>query len=399
MIARKSVALLMETSNAYSRGLLDGIIAYMQQHAAWSVILPEQERAAAPPGWLRNWKGDGIIARIETRQIADAVRKTKLPVVDISAARHVPGIPWLETDDRLIAQLAAEHLLERGFKHLAFCGDPGFNWSVWREQRFAECARDAGAQYFVHQSIPRLVPGYSWNRDRQALSRWLSKLPRPVGIMACYDIKAQQLLMLCRDLGLRVPDEVAVIGVDNDRRLCELCDPPLSSVIPNTWKTGFEAARLLDIMMNGQSVEGEMELIAPLGIRTRQSTDALAIDDPEVSLAVRMIRDEACRGITVQELLRRIPVSRRIFEGRFQKLIGRTPHAEIQRVRMDRSKQLLSNTDLPLAQVAELAGFVHAEYFSVCFKREVGITPREYRMVNRGHVDRGPMDGGTIDRG
>ena len=389
MVARRSVALLMETSNAYSRGLLDGIIAYIQQHAAWSVFLPEQERAAAPPGWLRNWKGDGIIARIETKQIADAVGRTRLPVVDISAARHVPGIPWLETDDRLIAELAAQHLLDCGIRRLAFCGDPGFNWSVWREQQFAKCVRAAGAEYFVHQSIPRMSPGYSWNRDRKALSHWLSKLPRPVGIMACYDIKAQQLLMLCRELGLQVPDEVAVIGVDNDRRLCELCDPPLSSVIPNTWKTGFEAARLLDRMMNGLPVPNETELIAPLGIRTRQSTDVLAIDDKDVSAAVRMIRDRACRGITVQELLQRIPVSRRIFELRFQKITGRTPHAEIQRVRMDRSKQLLTETDLPLTQVAELAGFVHAEYFSVCFKREVGITPRDYRLNNRGHMDRG----------
>ena len=138
MTQRKSVALLLETSNAYSRGLLDGIITFVQQHAAWSVYLPEQGRGAAPPDWLKNWKGDGIIARIETQAIANAVCRTRLPIVDVSAARHIPDIPWIETNDFAIAELAAEHLISRGFSNLAFCGDPAFNWSQWREQRFSE---------------------------------------------------------------------------------------------------------------------------------------------------------------------------------------------------------------------------------------------------------------------
>lgn len=383
MPARRSVALLMETSNAYSRGVLDGIIAWVRQHGAWSVYLPEQERGAAPPEWLRRWKGDGIIARIETREIGVAVRRTGLPVVDISAARHVPGIPWFETDDAAIARMAANHLLERGFRHLAFCGDPGFNWSLWREAGFTSYVRGVGVECAVHQSPPRQDRRYSWNRDRRGLLKWLRNLPRPVGIMACYDIKAQQLLAICRDEGILVPDQVAVIGVDNDRRLCELCDPPLSSVIPNTWKTGFEAARLLDELMSGRPSEDLVQLIPPLGVHTRQSTDVLAIHDPEISLAVRLIRDRACQGISVDDVLRHVPLSRRVFENRFRAILGRTPHAEILRLRIDRARQLLSETDLPLTAVADAAGFRHAEYLSVCFKREAGQTPREYRAAHR----------------
>ncbi|MGI9428273.1 MAG: XylR family transcriptional regulator, partial [Bythopirellula sp.] len=281
MIRRRAVALLVETSNAYSRGLLDGVIDYIRHHQAWSISLPEQERGARPPKWLSRWRGDGIIARIETDEIGRAVRRKKLPVVDVSAARHVPGIPWVETDDQAVAQLAAEHLLDRGFQHLAFFGDVGFNWSVWRRQHFENIVRDAGAECHVHETRHRLDASYSWNREKRRLTTWLKRLPRPVGIMACYDIQAQQLLDVCRELEIAVPEEAAVIGVDNDRLLCDLADPPLSSVICSTHRTGYEAASLLDRMMSGESVPPAAHLIKPLGIETRQSTDILAIDDPD----------------------------------------------------------------------------------------------------------------------
>ncbi len=308
---------------------------------------------------------------------------TKLPVVDLSAGRFIENIPWLETDDRRIAELAAEHLLERGFRNLAFCGDPGFNWSKLREQSFETCVRNSGAAYFCHHSTARTDASYSWNRDRRGLIQWLKKLPRPVGIMACYDIKAQQLLAICRDEDIAVPDEVAVIGVDNDRRLCELCDPPLSSVVPNSWKTGYEAAAVLDQLMRGEVVSCDGRLIPPLGVKTRHSTDVLAINDADIVAAIRIIRDQACKGLTVQQLMRQVPMSRRIFERRFQQLLGRTPHAEILRIRIDRCRQLLSETDLPLTEIARAAGFPHAEYLSVTFKRETGQTPREFRFEHR----------------
>jgi LacI family transcriptional regulator len=183
-----------------------------------------------------------------------------------------------------------------------------------------------------------------------------------------------------------VPDEVAVIGVDNDRRLCELCDPPLSSVIPNSWKTGFEAAALLHRMMNGEQVGNEPRLITPLGVRTRQSTDVFAINDADIVAALKLIRSLACSGATVQEILKKIPMSRRVFESRFRKLLGRTPHAEIIRLRIERCRQLLSETDLPLSEVAQAAGFRHVEYLSVTFKREVGETPSAFRNRTRSRV-------------
>ena len=385
MIHRRSVALLVETSNAYSRGLLEGVIDYMRQHEAWSISVPEQERGAPPPKWLSRWPGDGMIARIETEQIARAVKRKKLPVIDVSAARHVPRIPWVETDDLAVAQLAAEHLLERGFQNLAFCGDAGFNWSVWRKQHFARIAREAGAKCHVHESKSRWDSSYSWNREKRRLATWLERLPRPVGIMACYDIKAQQVLDVCRELEIAVPEEAAVIGVDNDRLLCDLADPPLSSVICDTHRTGYEAASLLDRMMSGESVPPEAHLIKPLGIATRQSTDIVAIDDPHVAVAARFIRQQACAGIDVGDVLQHTPYTRRILDRRFLKNLGLTPHEQITRLRIDRVKRLLVETDLPLAVIASRAGFEHDEYMTVAFKKQVGLPPSHYRRNAKEH--------------
>ena len=385
MKRRRSVALLIETSNAYARGLLEGAIRYMRSHDTWSVYLPEQQRTARPPSWLGKWRGDGIIARIETEEMADLVSRKKLPTVDVSAARHVPNIPWVETDDAEISRLAAEHLLERGFRNLAFVGDPGFNWSLWREQHFSKIVQQRDCRYLTHQSTSRLDPRYSWNSEHRKLAKWLDSLPKPVGIMACYDIKAREVLDVCRELDLAVPEQVAVIGADNDELLCNLSEPPLSSVIPNSHRAGFEAARLLDRMMAGQRVANDAVLIRPLGIETRQSTDTLAIEDADVAEALRFIRRHASSGIKVGDVLKQVPLSRRVLENRFRKLLGRTPHEEIVRQRIARVQQLLSETELPLREIANRTGFEHAEYLSVAFKQATGQTPSQFRSQSTPH--------------
>ena len=383
MSDRRSVALLIETSNAYARGLLDGIIAYQREHELWSIYVGEQDRGARPPRWLNNWRGDGIIARIETDSIAAAVRRTRLPAVDVSAARKVPEIPWVETDDREIARMAVRHLVDRGFRTLAFCGEPQFNWSRGREENFVEFAEAAGCEHHLFQGKSRTDEKYSWTRERRRLTTWVERLPKPVGVMACYDFKGQQLLDVCRELNIAVPEQVAVIGVDNDARLCGLCTPPLSSVIPDTLRTGYEAAQLLDRVMRGEKVRTDALLLPPLGVAERQSTDVYAIDDPELATALRYIREHACEGITVNEVLKVIPISRRMLEQKFLKLVGRTPHSEIVRIRMERVSRLLRETALPLSEIARRVGSTDPMYLSRAFKRHTGITPRTYRRDAR----------------
>lgn len=381
-LKRRQVALLIETSNAYARGLLQGIVHYIREHRPWSFHLMEQGRGDDPPPWLEQWNGDGIIARIETPRIARAIVRTGVPVVDVSAARLVPELPWVETDDEQIARLAAEHLLERGFKHFGFCGDARFNWSVWREKYF--CARLAEAGLTVHRYVATGAAAGDLAAQDADLRRWVRELPKPIGLMASYDIRGQQVLAACRSEGLAVPAEVAVVGVDNDELLCDLASPPLSSVIPNAHRTGYEAAALLDRMMRGKKVPAVAHLIAPLGVAARQSTDVLAVDDREIAHAVQFIREHACEGIAVPDVLKAVPLSRRVLEQRFQKLLGRTPREEILHVRLARVKQLLGETDLPLYLVAERTGFEHVEYLSVVFKRETGATPSAFRAAARG---------------
>ena len=377
-LSQRSVALLIETSNAYARGLLDGIADYVRQNDAWSIYLPEQGRAAEPPSWLSSWEGDGIIARIETEAIAEAVKDTNLPVVDVSAARHLPRAPWVETDDKAIAQMAANHLIERGFTNLAFCGDSAFNWSIWRGQYFRKTVEDAGLKFLQYESNSR-VEGYSWNTEKIELGNWLASLPHPTGVMACYDIKAQQLLDVSREFNISVPEKVAVLGVDNDRLLCDLSYPPLSSIKCNTIKTGFKAASILDRMMNGERIEAEAFFVQPLGVEIRQSTDVLAIEDEYVAAALSYIRENASFGINVSHVLEHVPVSRRILESRFRKYLGRTPHQEIARLRIEKVKQLLVESGLSLAKIAGMTGFNHEEYMSVAFKKATGFSPGRYR--------------------
>ena len=214
------------------------------------------------------------------------------------------------------------------------------------------------------------------------MANWILSLPRPVAVFACYDIKAQQILDVCREHRIKVPEELALLGVDNDELLCDLCTPPLSSVIPAAHKTGREAARLLNLMMNDEKVDGLAHLIEPIGIATRQSTDILAIDDPEVAAAMRFIRDHSCTGINVHDVLAQLTLSRRVFERRFHEIVGRTPHQEITRRRVERIRRLLVETDLTLGQIARRTGFQNEEYMSVAFRRAMNVPPGKYRREN-----------------
>ena len=380
---QRRVALLIETSNGYARGLLEGVTAYLREHRPWSIYLSEHGRGDSVPHWLQGWKGDGILARIENRRIARAVAERKLPTVDLSAARLLPGAPWAETDDAAIARLAFEHLYDRGFRHLGFCGLSDYNWSAWRCEHFRALAAAKECDCAVH--IARAARGRAADEssDRADLTRWLRSLPKPAGVFACFDIRGRQVLDACRAAGLKVPDDVAVVGVDNDTVLCELSDPPLSSVAPDTARTGYIAAGLLDRMMAGHPVAPEAHLVPPVRVVERRSTDAMAIDDADVSAAIRFIRERACQGISVAQVLEAVPLSRRALETRFARFLGRTPHDEIVRVQIERARRLLTETELPLKAIATRLGLRHPEYLNVLFRRATGQPPGEYRRKNR----------------
>jgi LacI family transcriptional regulator len=233
---------------------------------------------------------------------------------------------------------------------------------------------------------------HPWEEEQLQIMAWLSSLPRPAGIMACNDFRGQHVLDACNRLGLAVPEEIAVVGVDDEEELCELCDPPLSSVVPNAELVGHKAAELLDRLMAGDTPAQQKLLVSPTGVITRQSTDVLAIGDPEVAAAVRFIRENACKGANVDDILDRVPVSRSILERRFRKFLGLSPQSMIRQTRLKRVKQLLFDTDLPLSQISRLAGFKHQELMCVFFKKEVGDLPGSYRRKAQGlKPDRAPQ--------
>jgi LacI family transcriptional regulator len=379
VIDRPRVALIVEMSGTYGRRILEGIAAYLRSHRPWSVFLEQRELRAPPPPWLLRERWDGIICRSTTPALARAFLRRRIPAVDLNDLYGGLGLPRIWSDMAAIGRLGAEHLLERGYRHFAFCGFSGETWSDGRRDGFAAAVGKAGFRCRVHESPWRGRGALRWDRDQDRLARWIASLPRPVGLMACNDVRGQQAIDACHRAGAVVPEEVAVIGVDDEAELCVLCDPPLSSVAPDPRRIGLEAADLLDRLMSGEAPPSGERLIPPLGAVTRVSTDSLGVADPVVAAAVAAIRRHAASGIRADDVAARVSVSRSVLERRFRKFLGRSPQEEIRRVRIKRAKELLRGTDLSLEAIAGLCGFVHPEYLSVVFKRLTGITPGRYR--------------------
>lgn len=375
--SRPQVALLIETSNAYSRGLLRGIRTFVREGAEWEIHFTEQGRGDVPPPWFHNWHGDGVIARIENHLIEEAVLLAGVPAVNVSSAVLTHEFPTVASNSEAVCRLAAEHLLERGFQCLGFCGDARFDWSFRHERNFKRYVELAGHEVFVFDSAKS--DAQDWFLEQRKLARWLKELPKPIGIFACYDIRGQQLLEVCRQEGIRVPDEVAVVGHHDDELLCELCDPPLSSIVPNSRRAGYEAASILNELMRGANVPSTVRSIEPVGVSTRQSTNVIAVPDAQVAAAVHFIREHAYQGIGVEDVLKAVPMSRTVLERRFQKFLGRSPYEEILRLRIERVKELLTTTDLQMSQIAERVGFSGVEYLSAMFKKKLGVSPRVFR--------------------
>jgi len=383
MTPRPHVMLIVETALAYGRAVVRGISRYLIANQPWSLYVDLRELMAEPPDWLDNWRGDGIISRSTTPELARKLKRLGVPTVDLNDIHGKLGLPHVWTDHQAVGRLAARHLADRGFRHFAYCGFSGHHWSALRRDGFAAELARMGHACGVFESPWETSKANPWERQQDALGAWLAGLPKPVGVMCANDLRGQQTLDACRRQELFVPEAVAVIGVDNDEVLCELCDPPLSSVAPNAERVGYEAAALLDRLMRGESAGAAELQIPPLGIETRQSTDVLAIDDPLVATAVKCIRQRACEGLTVEDVLREAPLSRSVLEKRFRRYLQQTPQQAIRAVQIKRVKQLLAETDLKLDSIARLAGFKHVEYMSVVFKRETKQSPGQYRREVR----------------
>lgn len=383
MSQRKTVALFVETASHYGRQLLQGMLRFKTEVKDWQVLLEERELESLPSLWLSDRNFDGIICRQTTPEISQTALERGIPFVELNDRLAEPvDLVSLRSDDAAIGTLAAEHFLDRGFRHFAYCGVQHEAWSDRRGSYFRQRveADDLACQWL----------DLSWYLDQTAASaasnlllQWLGSLPRPAAIFCANDMRAKHVLDACIQLDLAVPEQIAVLGVDNDDLICNFCEPTLSSVIPNSEELGYRAARALDRLMRGKEVSPLLQLIDPLDVRVRESTDTHAIADPQLVEALVFIRNHACEGITVEDVVEAVSLSRSSLERRMRKSLGRTPQKEVRRVQLNRAKKLLSDTDVLIDAIATQCGFERPEYLHVLFKRQFKMTPGEYRRLAR----------------
>jgi LacI family transcriptional regulator len=378
----KHVALLVETTGAYGRGLLQGIAKYNREHGGWSTYFRPHALNDAPPGWLRNWKGDGMIIRAETPEMYEVVRRCGVPAVNLRGTVAGLPLPYVTMDNRQLAALALSHLRDRGIRNFAVCGRAGTKNPALSErcEHFRELVEAAGGVCHIFPPATARKTAMPWEQEQDQLAEWVRSLPKPVGIFGCNDERGLQVLDACRRIGLTVPDEVAVLGVDNDPSICDLTIPPLSSIDPNAEGIGYEAAALLDRMMCGQAAPTEAIKLAPRGVVTRRSTDVVASEDQEVGRALGYIRENACKGLQVVDVLGHMAMSRASLQQRMKQVVGRTIHQEIQRVRLTKVKDLLAMSELTIKQVARESGFASVQYMTRVFRAVTNETPARYRM-------------------
>lgn len=388
MSSVRKVALLIETARGYGRGVLRGIERYASLHGNWSFYISPGDLEQALPA-MQPWGGAGIIARVATPRIAKALLASGLPaiVLDLSEEQLSPSHPLsrlseLVTDSHQAGRMGAEHLLKKGFRHYAFVGLHGRVWSDRRKHGFAQRLAEAGFVVQIYEPSRRKCER-EWGFEQGILVQWLRSLPKPLGLMACNDDRGRQVLEACRAAQLAVPEQVAVLGVDNDSLLCDLSSPPLSSVAMNAERGGFEAAALLDRMMSRKGIAPRRILVEPLYVVRRHSTDVVAVDDPEVAACMRYIHDRIGQRLLVDHLAEVVGLSRRTLELRFRKALGRSLQSEIQRARLERAQRLLIETDWALPKIAESAGYYDASHLHQAFKSHIGTTPARYRRSER----------------
>lgn len=370
------VILLVESSRSSGRSLLRGIANYARHHGPWAFIW---EPGGLEKGWpqLRSVDADGIVLRDVDR--VDEIVKSGLPAVVIGhSQREVAGLVNVISDSEAIGTLAADHLLQGGLRQFAYCGFEGMPWSILRGDAFRQRIESRGFQVHTYPG-PEKSRASNWTAERESMVRWLRSLPKPIGLMACNDDRGEQVIEACKSAGILVPDEIAVIGADNDDLVCDLSDPPMSSVGIGFERAGYEAAEALDRLMRRRSVPNRRILVHATQVVTRRSTDIVAAEDSGVATALRYIRDHSNENISVPDVARAAGLSRRVLEKRFRHLLRRSALEEIRRVRAEKIGRLLVETTQPVAEIALNLGFGSPDHVARYFSKATGLTPLKYR--------------------
>lgn len=376
----RRILAMFNLAHGFTVTILRGIIRYQREHEGWMVFHDDPIRFGQELALLYSGKWDGVICGHTSNALAAACTALKLPLVDLHDGALLSGVMKIRPNNIAVGHMGAEHLLERRFNSFGFSG---FNDVLcFRERRegFQESLELAGKSCKIHEVDYPTLESPVWDAQQiELLGAWLRELPRGTAVMACNDIRALQVIRAAAAVGLRVPEDIAVLGANNDTNWCELASPEISSVALNFFDTGFRAAEQLDALIDGQ-VPTKLDIrIDPVGVVERGSTDVIARRDPKVAAALQFIYLNACRGITVEEVAAQVHASRSQMECRFRRYLGHSPQVEIRRVQVEKIRHLLSSTDLTLKEIADQVGFDHVESLCVVFKRVTGETMGQYR--------------------
>jgi LacI family transcriptional regulator len=374
------VAILVDTSRSYGRDIVRGIRRYVAEYGPWSLYLEPRDLRSTFPDWLKKWRGDGILSRTVDETMLRQLKATQLPVVELRTSVLKHPFPFVGMDNSVVGARVAEHLRDRGFQHFGCVLDASENFFVERSDRFIRAVCDAGFECPVFQSERS-----NWAQHQRDLVAWLLKLPKPAGVFAVNDQLGFWVLDAARRAGIAVPEELAVVGAENDNMLCETASPPLSSLRLRGQVVGYAAARLLDEWMQRKRIPkpGEKHLHLPGDIVVRQSSDIVAVEDPRIAAALRFIRQHATENLDVNRVAREVALSRSVLERRMKALIGRSPGQEINRLRFAAVEKFLTQTDLTLDTIAARCGFTHPQYMAEAFRKRSGITPGEFRRSRK----------------
>jgi LacI family transcriptional regulator len=375
-----------EIALAFPRGahqelLINGVLRYAADHDCnWSYITAPESLALSVLD-LRGWRGDGIIAAINTPAEAESVREFTIPIVNISGTLPKTPVPRVSLDNHLVGRMAAEHLIERGFEAFAYYGLRSVAYSTVRRESFESRLEETG-KTCVELLMP---PTYrakaeQWHDQQRKLVKWLGSLPKPIGLFAVTDYRARQVLDACRQVGIRVPQQVAVIGVDNEEVICMHGEPKLSSVARNNQQEGYHAAAMLDQLVRGRNVAVTEEKIPPLGVVARESTETVAFKDPRLCEAIDFLNKHIDDPIGVQELASHVGVSRRWMEYAFRDALGESPYQYIRHRRLKLAQHILEEESAAkIYEIARRTGFTSAKQLSMAFCQEFGVSPRDYQ--------------------
>lgn len=369
----KQIAILIPTNTEWGKNVTRGILSYASNTGPWRIL--------AKPGisdqlsvLTKGWKVDGIIALVGKESLAQEITQSGLPVVNVCDTKVADfSAPCVRTNDDVTTQLAIDHFLERGFRHIAYVGGLKNASMIWFAERLEKKAVENGmtfAAYSDHVDEPELS---------DQLTQWLHHLPKPCGILTWGHGAARQIIDCCQEYRIPVPHDISVLSGHYDDLFCRTCFPPLSGIQAPTKQIGYHAAYLLDEIMHGKDVPHENTFIPPQDIRENLSTDTLAIEDPQLVQVVKYIRTHAFVEINMADILKAVPMARRSLDRRFAKAFGRTPMEEVRRLRINKARQLLADSDLPIQQIAEACGFSSYNYLSLFFKKMTGMSPRVYR--------------------